>query len=184
MEKSSGLRNLVNLLTRSNKSIIAQVVRFGLWFSGKERVVEMTHIKRSIEINAPVEKVFQYAADWQNWPKFFVGVYEFQPTTEITRGSGARYAYKAEMLGMKAPVETEIQDFVENEGWTGIATKGVKHKTQWLFEPIEGGTKFTYGVSYQMPVPLIGGILDKLFMKPAWVKIVEDSLQNLKEQTE
>jgi hypothetical protein len=35
-----------------------------------------------------------------------------------------------------------------------------------------------------MPVPILGGILDALFMKPAWEKIIESSLQNLKELLE
>jgi uncharacterized membrane protein len=144
----------------------------------------MTYIERSIDIDAPVETVFQYAADWQNWPKFFEGVHDFQPTTEITRGTGARYAYKAEMLGMKVPVETEIQGFVENEGWTGEATKGMKHRTHWVFERMGNKTRFTYGLSYKLPVPIVGGILDNLIMKPAWEKIIEDSLENLKNLTE
>jgi uncharacterized membrane protein len=147
-------------------------------------VRKMTDIERSIEINARVEKVFQYAADWQNWPKFFEGVSDFRPTTETTRGTGARYAYRVEMLGMKTAVETEIQDFVENGGWTGTATKGMKHKTRWVFEGDNGKTKFTYGLTYDLPVPILGGVDDALFMKPAWEKIIENSLQNLKRLVE
>ncbi|UCG83813.1 MAG: SRPBCC family protein [Dehalococcoidia bacterium] len=143
---------------------------------------KMTYIEQSIEINAPVEKVLQYAADWENWPKFFEGVYDFRPTTETTRGTGARYAYKAGMLGMKAAVETEIHDFVENKGWKGVATKGMKHQTCWIFEEVNGKTKFTYGLGYWLPVPILGGILDKKFMKPAWERIIDNSLQNLKKQ--
>ena len=144
----------------------------------------MTAIERSIDINAPREKVFQFAADWQNWPTFFKGVSDFRPTTETTRGNGARYAYKAKMLGVKSTVETEIHDFVENEGWTGRATKGMEHETRWVFEEVNGQTRFTYGLTYDLPVPLLGGLLDSLLMKPAWEKFVEESLQNLKELTE
>jgi len=106
------------------------------------------------------------------------------PTTEITRGTGARYAYKAKMLGMKTPVESEIQDFLENEGWTGVSVKGVEAETRWLVEQVNGKTKFTYGLPYKMPIPIRGSIRDKLFMIPAWEKIVENSLQNLKELLE
>ena len=64
----------------------------------------MTYIERCIEIDAPVEKVFQYASDWNNWPEFFEGVFDFKPTTENQRGNGSRFAYKAKLLGMKAHV--------------------------------------------------------------------------------
>ena len=138
----------------------------------------MTRIEKSIEINAPVEQVFQFAANWQNWTKFFEEVSDFRPVTEITRGDGARYAYKAKMLGMKAAVETEIRDFVENEGWIGVSKRGMEHKTQWIFAQADNKTKFTYILNYHLPLPIIGHIFDKLFVKASWERIIENSLQN------
>jgi len=140
----------------------------------------MTQIKRSVEILAPVEEVFQFAADWQNWTKFYEAVSEFKPTTEHARGNGARFAYKAKLLGIKAPVETEITDFVENEGWTGVSVRGLEHKSQWIFAATNGATRFTYVLSYRLPLPVLGAVLDAIFMKPAWEKIIENSLKNLK----
>lgn len=144
----------------------------------------MTYIEGSIEINASVEKVFQFAADWKNWPEFFEGVSDFRPTTETKRGNGSRFAYKAKLLGMKASVETEIQEFVENEGWAGVSVKGVESKTRWIFRQVNGKTKFTYGMSYSLPIPILGNVLDRLFVKPAWERIIKNSLQNLKERME
>lgn len=141
---------------------------------------KMTEIERSILIGAPVEKVFQFAADYRNWSKFFEGVSDFKPKTEITRGNGAKFIYKAKMLGIKASVGTEIQDFIENKGWTGISFKGMEHKTQWIFVKMDGNTKFTYILSYRFPIPVLGNLLNKMFMKPAWISIIETSLQNLK----
>ena len=104
----------------------------------------MTVIERTIEIEAPIEEVFGFASDWQNWATFFEGVSDFKPLTEIERGNGAKYAYKARMLGISAPVETEIRDFVENHGWTGICRKGLEHRTNWTFLSVSGKTKFIY----------------------------------------
>ncbi|MEA3377309.1 MAG: hypothetical protein U9R72_14050 [Chloroflexota bacterium] len=58
------------------------------------------------------------------------------------------------------------------------------HETRWIFGEANGKTRFTYGLTYDLPVPIIGGILDALFMKPAWEKIIENSLQNLKQLVE
>jgi uncharacterized membrane protein len=140
----------------------------------------MTVIKRSLGIEAPVANVFDFAADWENWPKFFEGVSDFNPTTDITRGNGASYAYKAKMFGMNVSVETTISEFVENEGWIGTAVKGLPHRTQWMFKPRDQQTMFTYVLSYRLPIPLIGWIIDRFFVRPAWEKIVERSLRNLK----
>jgi uncharacterized membrane protein len=137
----------------------------------------MTEIERSINIEAPVNQVFEYASDYLNWPKFFEGVSDFMPITEITRGNGTKFIYKAKMLGMNVTVGTELQQFKENEGWVGKSFKGIKHKTQWIFKKLNGNTEFTYILNYKFP---LGSFLDKKFMQPAWIKIIEKSLQNLK----
>lgn len=144
----------------------------------------MTYIEQSIEINAPVEKVFQYAADWENWPKFLRGMYDIRPISKKARGTGARYAYRAEILGKQDAVETEIRDFVENRGWKEVSTNGIKRQASWAFEEADGKTKLTYGLGYALPVPMFDGLVDDRFMKPAWERIIRNALQNLKDQTE
>jgi hypothetical protein len=140
----------------------------------------MTRIERSIMIQAPVKDVFDYAADWRKWSEWFEDVLDFRPTTAIEQGNGARYAYKARMMGLSLKVETEIHDFVLNAGWTGVATKGMPHRTQWIFESIGDTTKFTYVLEYKLAVPLVGSLLDSLIMKPQWNRIISNSLKNLK----
>jgi uncharacterized membrane protein len=141
----------------------------------------MTHIEHSITIETPVEQVFSYAADYRKWSEWFEGVSDFKPTTEITQGNGARYAYKARVMGLSAPVETEIHDFVHNRGWTGVSTKGLAHRTHWTFESIGDATKFTYAMEYQLPIPLLSSLVDSWFARPQWQKILERSLNNLKQ---
>jgi len=139
----------------------------------------MTRIEKSIIINKPIDEVFTYASDWEKWSNWFEGVSDFKPTTEIKKGNGARYVYKAKMTGFIVKVETEISDFVVNKGWTGKGTKGIPIQTQWIFEKCESGTKFTYVLEYKLPFPFLSSVFDKYVMKPQWVKIIERSLQNL-----
>ncbi len=141
----------------------------------------MTEIKRSIKIEAPVSKVFEYASDYLNWPEFFKGVSDFKPITETTRGDGTRFTYKVKMMGMKVTVGTELQQFRENDGWIGKSFKGMEHKSQWIFEKSNGNTEFTYILSYKFPM---GRFLDNKFMQPTWIKIIESSLANLKRRME
>lgn len=141
----------------------------------------MTRIEHSVIIQAPVEQVFSYAADYQKWSEWFEGVSDFNATTTVTHGNGARYAYRARVMAVSASVETEIQDFVQNRGWTGVSTKGLPHRTHWIFEPIGSATRFTYALEYHLPVPLLGSLLDSLFVRSQWDKIVEKSLNNLRQ---
>jgi uncharacterized membrane protein len=139
----------------------------------------MTRIEHSVIIHAPVEKVFSYVADYQTWADWFEGVSDFKATTTVTQGNGARYAYKARLFGVSVGVETEIHDFVQNRGWTGVATKGMPHRTYWVFETVENSTKFSYALEYKLPIPLLGSLLDTLFMKSQWHTIIEKSLTKL-----
>jgi uncharacterized membrane protein len=140
----------------------------------------MTEIYRSINIEAPVNKVFEYASNYQKWPEFFEGVSEVKPVTKISHGNGAKFIYKAKVLGLKVVVGTELQQFKENEGWIGKSFKGLEHRTQWIFEKSNGDTKFTFIQNYKFPLYFGGKFIDKMLAQPQWIKIIENSLQNLK----
>jgi carbon monoxide dehydrogenase subunit G len=139
----------------------------------------MKRIEQTVFIRAPVDQVFGIASDWQRWEEWFVGVKGFRPTTETTRGNGTRYAYTATMLGIPAKVETEITEFRENEGWVGVATKGVYHRSIWSFSETSDGTKFTYALEYRLP-PVIGALLEPL-LKREWRHIINESVLNLEQ---
>lgn len=141
--------------------------------------MEMTRIENSIVIKKAIDEVFNYSSDYEKWSDWFEGVSDFKPTTETKKGNGTRYAYKAKMMGLSVPVETQIHNFVPNNGWIGKATKGMPHQTQWIFETVDEGTKFTYVLEYKLPIPVLGPLFDKFILKPQWIKIIEKSLQNL-----
>ena len=139
----------------------------------------MSRIEGSVIVNAAVGEVFGFVSDWQRWSDWFEGVSDFRTAGDVVRGNGARYSYRARMLGIPAKVETEIHDFIENKGWIGIGTRGLPHKTQWVFEAQGDSTKFTYILEYRLPVPLLGALLDSLLVRREWRRIIDKSLQNL-----
>ena len=144
----------------------------------------MKKVLASIDIDVPVADVFAYASDWRRWEEWWEGVAEFRPTTEVTRGNGTRYAYKAWIAGMTRNLETEIHEFEENVGWKGVAINGPPHRTQWVFEDKGGTTRLTYILEYDLPWPVVGTILDALLMRPGWQRKLEHSLRNLKDHFE
>jgi len=98
--------------------------------------------------------------------------------TEVERGNGAVYGYKMKVLGFPFRVQTEIENFEENKGWSGKGIKGVPHKTTWVFEALENRTKFTYVAEYSLPIPILGPIVCSLFLDSEWRRILEKSLDN------
>jgi hypothetical protein len=62
----------------------------------------MTEIKKSILIDAPVNKVFDFASDYHKWQEFFVGISNIRAITYITNDNGARFLNKVQSMGVKA----------------------------------------------------------------------------------
>ena len=141
----------------------------------------MTRIEDSVIIEAPVDAVFGYVSDWRRWSDWFDGLSGVRPTSEVTRGSGARYRYSVRVMGFPAMVETEVRDFVEGRSWTGVGTGGLPHRTHWLFEAQDQSTRFTYTLEYRVPVPLLGAALDALVVRREWRGILRRSLSNVRE---
>jgi uncharacterized membrane protein len=83
-------------------------------------------------------------------------------------------------LGREYEIVTEITEEVENRKRSFVSVRGVETKGEWLFETLEGRTMVTYTIEYKLPIPIIGGILDELFVKPKRRAYSEKLLQNLK----
>jgi len=144
----------------------------------------MTEIKKSILINAPRKKVFEFASNYLKWQDFFVGISDIRPITDITSDNGARFLYKVQLMGIKVKVGTEFQQFKRNEGWIGQSFKGLNAQTQWIFKEIGEKTEFTYIQRYKLPFYMGGNLIDKKIITPQWINIIEESLNNLKRLTE
>jgi coenzyme Q-binding protein COQ10 len=144
----------------------------------------MTEIKKSILINAPINKVFDFASNYLNWQNFFVGISDIRPITDITDDNGARFLYEVQLMGIKVSVGTEFKQFKRNEGWIGQSFKGLDAQTQWIFKELGGKTEFTYIQRYKLPFYMGGNLIDKKFITPQWIKVIEESLNNLKRLSE
>jgi len=143
-------------------------------------MLELSEINRSVVIDASAEEVFDFTDDWRNLPEYQPGIKDWQPTTEKTRGEGARFSYTTKELGMEFDIETEIIEVSLNEKRAWKTVSGADIEAQWFFEPLNGRTKTTYILDYDLPIPIIGNIIDVLLVRERREIWVEDMLQNLK----
>jgi len=134
-------------------------------------LLELGEISKSIVIDASAEEVFEFTGDW----RFF-----WQPTTEKTEGEGARFSYTTKELGIDFDIETEIIRVSLNEKRVWKTVSGADIEAQWFFEPLNGSTKTTYIIDYDLPIPIIANIIDVLLVRERREIWVEDMLQNLK----
>ena len=148
----------------------------------------LTLIEKAIEIRAPPEKVWEMLA-LDRLSKWEEGYKEDLTSIEYTSENGTlKDKYR---VGFSAQLETkgegqmnlEITESLENEKIVyhlvgGKFTKDLR--LTFLLTPLEEGTKFTYGVDYEISWGILGMFLDKLFARREVKKGIEKALDNLK----
>lgn len=154
---------------------------FGRMRSGEEGT-HMAKVKKTITINAPVEKVFAFMAEPTNlpsvWPSM-VEVRDLQPSP----GGGHNFGWVYKMAGMRIEGASETTGYVLNERVVTRSTKGIQSKFVWTYTPEGGATRLAVEVEYTVPVPLLGKIAEAVIVKQN-EREAEILLSNLKARME
>jgi len=141
----------------------------------------MATITTSINISAPVEKVFAYLTDPLSTPEWLVGATE---VTDVTgSGVGQHYHWKYNMLGVPLRGETTVSEHVPNERRVTNSKGGATSTWMLTFAPHEGGTKLDLELDYTIPVPVLGKLAEQLVLKRNQ-READMSMQNIKERME
>ncbi len=136
-------------------------------------------IESSIDIGAPLEKVYGFAADWRNLQRYFDYIREVKPLTDKTIGPGARLKLKVRQLGRLWDIQWEGTEHTENVGWTWIQTEGKRKSVKrWRFARADDSTRLTFTAEYEPGV--IAYIPVVLFLEPQWRKLYEQAFLKLK----
>ena len=141
----------------------------------------MPKINNSVNISAPVEKVFAYVADPRNDPEWFVGLTEVKDVTGS--GVGQHWDWKYSMIGVPLRGEATTIEHVPNERMVVETKGGVTSTFVYKFTSDQGGTKVDVETEYTIPVPVLGKLAEKVVFKRNQ-RETEMGLANLKERLE
>jgi len=143
----------------------------------------MSQIKCSRKIFAPKSQVFEYMLNPQSWPDLLrqhIQVEVQVAPQEVKAGN----VYKMTMtrFGFAQPVELVVLSCQKNSSVTYKQSQGLF--TKWIhtqtFEELEGSeTLVTDIVEYQLPMGLIGYLLDDLLVRQDMKVILEDRLNQV-----
>ena len=142
----------------------------------------MAKIESSVTINAPVEKVFEYASKPENHPEFWPSLIEVSNVKELPNG-GYSYDFVYKIFGMRLTGSIKETEVVPNERLVNLSTGGIESKNTWLFQPEDDGTNFTIEAEYTVPVPLLGKFAEAVIVRQL-EKEGEIILDNLKTMME
>jgi len=148
----------------------------------------LARIERSIVIEAPVEKVFAFVNDFDNFIKASSPEMKMEILSRDEGPQRVGFITKARMhAGDQVwEVEVETTEFVENER-VSMQQKGGAMKKMIMtdtFEPADGGTKWTAIVEYELPYSLLGKLIDKLRFRKAMEKGSDYYVKKTKELIE
>jgi uncharacterized protein YndB with AHSA1/START domain len=112
----------------------------------------MISVEGSVTINRPVEEVFAYVVDPANDPKWRFDILE---STQVTPGPtqvGSRIRWVVKFMGRRE-TDVEVTGFepsrLEEIQSRSAMPMGLQPKITYLFEPADGGTRFTRRVQME-----------------------------------
>jgi carbon monoxide dehydrogenase subunit G len=143
-------------------------------------------ITKSIEIEAPPEKVFAFIIDMKKTNETSKGFAEGEYTSKGPVGVGTTLHYVAKAGGSQAEFDMEVTEFEKNRKMsrrTVGASKFKMHGSSTL-EPTAKGTKLITTMDYELPYSILGKIIDKLRVSKDMEKSMERTLRDMKKALE
>ena len=140
-------------------------------------------IEDSIEINRPLQEVFNYVSDVGNYPEWMADALEVRKDTAGPPQQGDRFTLAIKSVGRLFETPYERTSYEANRRYTDRAIGGPVPNQRWAcaFEEVPGGTRLTRAVEAEM-----GGILKLLepIQKRSAERGLRRDLQTLKDVLE
>jgi uncharacterized membrane protein len=137
----------------------------------------MIEIEDSVIIKKPVDRVFEFATDLKNNAKWQSDILVAEQTSDGQFGVGATYRCINRFLGKRIESEGVISDFEPYKICSFRFSSGsVSGESSYLFQPVNGYTRFTTVGSIKLNNFKLAGLLVKRKARQQ----VRNDLQKLK----
>jgi hypothetical protein len=107
----------------------------------------MIKLELGIVINKPVNRVWNFLTDFQNTPKWDIGVLETRQTSQGPAGLGTTFQNVGPFLGRNSTREYKVTEYAPNKKVTVMLITSTrliqKAEVTYIFEPAPDGTKLT-----------------------------------------
>ena len=100
-------------------------------------------MKRSIHIEAPVEKVFDFFKDPRNTPEGFADAFAIKDVKLTEEGAGTYYTWASKTPGLRFEGFDVYTEFIPNQRITDRSSSDLAGDHTLSFEPEGSGTKLT-----------------------------------------
>ena len=142
----------------------------------------METIEKSIIINAPAEKLFEYIDDPLNDPEWMIGMMDVYEVEGLP-GVGRHFHWTFKMLGIPLKGQSTTIEHVPNRRTVTESQGGVSSTWAADVEPKDDGTKLTMKVDNSIQNPVLGKLAEHLISKQN-ERNLENSMENIKHMLE
>ena len=143
----------------------------------------MPKIERSVTINAPVKKIFDYIADPKLQVEWLPGMIEVKDIKQTEECVGSTYKFSYKVAGMRFEGEDIVEEYIPNKKMVTRSKGGIESSWTWNFEPYNDKTKVEVIVEYKVPIPVLGKIAEALVLKQNQ-READHALANIKDKME
>ena len=143
-------------------------------------------VSRSIEIDAPIERVWELVMDPQrlgDWVTIHRSVSDV-PDGELTGGS--RFRQEMRLKGVPLKVDWEVVECTapRRARWRGRAAAGAKARISYDLSESGDGTRFDYENEFELPAGKVGKLAGRAFNALSGDREAKRSLARLKDLLE
>jgi uncharacterized membrane protein len=139
----------------------------------------MGQVKMQAHVEAPIDQVFDYAADVNRWAEWNVSVVEMTPGAPLA-AIGDRFAGKNKFMGRVEDIEGRVTSLDRPRLMAFVSGPPTGGHENWTahFTVAGSGTDIDCVIDYEVPLGLVGALADKLFVERQVQRMLDQSRDN------
>ena len=140
----------------------------------------MATINKSIDIDAPAERVFEMLTDPKRLPEYAPGLISVENIRQTEQHIGDSFRATYSVLGLHFSMTFTATEYEEPTKLTTRFEGGMKGTWTWLLEPRGKSTHLTTKMEYEMAGGALGKAMNAMLVERMNEKNAEQLLENLK----
>jgi uncharacterized protein YndB with AHSA1/START domain len=141
----------------------------------------MAHMTRSIKINAPISKVFNYVTDPGNWTTYVTSLVDIRNISDETPKAGTTFEWTYRMLGMNFDGKGSIVEFEQNRKFAMEMEGAFPIRETFVFEGDDESTSLMFGIRYDVPGKVLSVVTNSRLVEKMNSKEADAVVERLKD---
>ncbi len=140
----------------------------------------MAVIRRSIDINAPLPKVFEFVSNPKNWTTYLTALVKVENFSSETLAPGVTFDWTYRMMGMDFKGRGEVLEYQKDHIYRMRMEGHFPITETFRFEGDDRSTTLTVEIEYDLPGKVLGVLADKMVIEKLNVKEADAVLERIK----